>query len=469
MGKIINGYIMPHPPIIVPGVGKGRELEALPTLNGIKQAVKDIAADRPTTIILSSPHAPCFSDHAYLSEAPRLSGSLANFDYPESKLDFENNLELVAAITEHARLAGISAGGLSNRVKEEYGIADSLDHGAMVPLYFIAQVIENVKLVHIATPFLSHSDLYKLGKSIAAAVAATDEQVVYVASADLSHRLTRGAPAGYHPQGRVYDEALIQLLKAADVSGILNIDPSFMETAGECGTRSIMMLLGAMDGQRIETEIYSYEGPFGVGYLVAKVHPLGMDPDSDVLGTHYKNKIVTMEQLRRDESDCVRLARQTLETYIRENRKMAMPQWIPQELLERQAGVFVSLKKDGKLRGCIGTIGPTQNNIALEITHNAISAGIHDPRFEAVSEEELPELAYSVDILGKPEKIDTMAELDPKRYGVIVSQGNRRGLLLPNLEGINTPEQQVEIALQKAGIGRLEDFEMERFEVVRYH
>lgn len=469
MGKIINGYIMPHPPIIIPGVGKGRELEALATLNGMKKASEEIAQDRPTTIILSSPHAPCFSDHAYISDSPRLSGSMASFDCPEAKLDFENNLELVNAIAENARLAGISAGGLSERIKEEYGIASSLDHGAMVPLYFIAQAIQDVKLVHIATPFLSHSDLYKLGKSIAAAVAASDEQVVYVASGDLSHRLTRGAPAGYHPQGRVYDEALIDLLKAADVSGILNIDPNTMEVAGECGTRSIMMMLGAMDGQRIETDVYAYEGPFGVGYLVAKVHPLGKDPDSDVLGTHYKNKIVIMEQLRRSESDCVKLARQTLETYIRENRKMAVPQWVPQELLQREAGVFVSLKKDGKLRGCIGTIGPTQKNIALEIIHNAISAGLHDPRFEAVREEELPDLVYSVDILGAPEKIDSMAQLEPKRYGVIVTRGNRRGLLLPNLEGIHTPEEQVEIALQKAGIGRLDDFEMERFEVVRYH
>ncbi len=469
MGKIINGYIMPHPPIIVPGVGKGRELEAAATVAAVKKAASEISKDKPTTIVLSSPHAPCFSDHAYISDAPRLVGSLAAFDSPEPSLDFENNLELVSAIVEKARIAGISAGGLSNRVKEEYGIPEALDHGAMVPLYFISQALKEFKLVHISTPFLSNSELYKLGKCIAAAVAVSGERVVYVASGDMSHRLTKGAPGGYHPQGHIYDEDLISKLKAADVAGILDIETSFMEVAGECGTRSIMMMLGAMDGHPLETDIYSYEGPFGVGYLVAKIQPGETDLDVDILGTHYKNKIVTMDTLRQNESDCVKLARQTLETYIKEHRRMAIPQWLPQSFLDQQAGVFVSLKKDGKLRGCIGTIGPTQKSIAGEIIHNAISAGTQDPRFEAVKAEELPELVYSVDILGNPEKIESMAQLDPKRYGVIVSLGARRGLLLPNLEGIETPQAQVEIALQKAGISQLEDYEMERFEVVRYH
>ena len=130
--------------------------------------------------------------------------------------------------------------------------------------------------------------------------------------------------------------------------------------------------------------------------------------------------------------------------------------------------MFVSLKKDGRLRGCIGTISPAAENIAAEILTNAVSAGIGDPRFDPVEEDELPELVYSVDVLGEAEPISGMDELDPKRYGVIVNKGHRRGLLLPNLEGVDTVRQQVDIALQKAGIRREESYTLERFEVVRH-
>jgi len=153
---------------------------------------------------------------------------------------------------------------------------------------------------------------------------------------------------------------------------------------------------------------------------------------------------------------------------VREGSKIRVPDWVPQDFKTRRAGVFVSLKKHGELRGCIGTIGPVRPNIAEEIINNAISAGTQDPRFPAVREKELEDLVYSVDVLGRPEKIESIDELDVKRYGVIVTAGFRRGLLLPDLEGVDTPEQQVAIALQKAGIRPSEKSEMERFEVIRY-
>ena len=134
----------------------------------------------------------------------------------------------------------------------------------------------------------------------------------------------------------------------------------------------------------------------------------------------------------------------------------------------RRAGAFVSLHIHGQLRGCIGTISPMTANLASEIISNAVSAGNYDPRFSPVREDELPFLEYSVDVLSSAEPIDSMAELDVKRYGVIVSCGGRRGLLLPDLDGVDTPEQQVDIARRKGGIGKNEPYTLERFEVVRH-
>lgn len=177
------------------------------------------------------------------------------------------------------------------------------------------------------------------------------------------------------------------------------------------------------------------------------------------------------EQLTRQKSgedEYVRLARLSLETYLKEGHIAKRPEELPEEMTARRAGVFVSLKKDGQLRGCIGTIEATQECIADEIIHNAISAGVRDPRFEPVTEDELDDLVYSVDVLGESEPVSSAEELDAKRYGVIVTEGSRCGLLLPNLSGVNTPEQQIEIALQKGGIKPQEHYSLERFEVVRH-
>jgi AmmeMemoRadiSam system protein A len=164
----------------------------------------------------------------------------------------------------------------------------------------------------------------------------------------------------------------------------------------------------------------------------------------------------------------VTLARETIEGYVRQGKVIAVPKALAPEM-EQQAGVFVSLHKGDMLRGCIGTIQPQQPNVALEVIQNAISAATRDPRFPPLQAGELAGLDISVDILQPAEPIESMAQLDPKRYGVIVQSGWRRGLLLPDLEGVDTAEYQVEIARRKAGIGPHEPVQLCRFEVKRYH
>ena len=196
MGKIINGYILPHPPVIVPGIGRRRELKASETIEAVKRAAKDILSDKPTTIILSTPHAPNFRDYVYLSDTEILSGDFAPFGSPDIKISFQNNLKLVSLIIEKALAAGIHAGGLSSLKKKQFGISDQLDHGTLVPLFYVAKELRNFRLVNISTPFLSFSEIYNFGRCIQEAVADSDERVVYIASGDLSHRLTMGCACG---------------------------------------------------------------------------------------------------------------------------------------------------------------------------------------------------------------------------------------------------------------------------------
>jgi len=172
---------------------------------------------------------------------------------------------------------------------------------------------------------------------------------------------------------------------------------------------------------------------------------------------------------KKEESIYVKLARGTIENYIKQGKIITPPLGLPEEMINQKAGVFVSLKKKGNLRGCIGTFIPTQENIAQEIIKNAISAAVDDPRFSSVNVSELKDLSISVDVLSAPEEVKDISQLDPKKYGVIVSSGYKKGLLLPDLEGVDTVEYQTDIAKRKAGIYPGEKVKLYRFEVKRYH
>jgi AmmeMemoRadiSam system protein A len=167
------------------------------------------------------------------------------------------------------------------------------------------------------------------------------------------------------------------------------------------------------------------------------------------------------------EHPLVQLARRTIETYIKEDKIISPPSELTPEMKEK-AGVFVSLHRHGQLRGCIGTFVPTTENVAQEVIRNAIESSTRDPRFPPLAEEELEDLEISVDVLSEPEPVSSIADLDPKKYGVIVKSGWRRGLLLPDLEGVDTPEEQIAICRRKAGIGEDEPIELFRFKVRRY-
>lgn len=453
MGSIVGTFIFPHPPIMVEEVGKGEVKKVESSIKAAREAGKRIAELKPDTIIIITPHGTLFRDAMAISADEQLEGSLERFGAPQVKLSYRNNLELVDGIMKEAEKRDVYCVPINEDVKNTYRFDRGLDHGAFVPLYFIDKEYKGFNLVHINYSFLPRDKHYKLGMAIRAAVASSDSSAVLIASGDLSHRLTKDAPAGYSERGKEYDLRFVELVKNGRLGELLSTPPEFVEQAGDCAFNSTLVLLGCMDKCNMRGEVLSYEGPFGVGYCIAQIFT---DKCGSVEGEESSDPMV-------------RLAISTLENYVRTGTKISLPEGLPKEMLNNRAGVFVSLKKYGELRGCIGTIAPTTPSVAEEIIQNAISAGTRDPRFEPVAEEELEELVYSVDVLDKPEPIASKEELDVKRYGVIVRSGYRTGLLLPNLEGVDTVEEQIGIALRKAGIRSSEKYSMERFEVIRHH
>ncbi|MCL5027112.1 MAG: AmmeMemoRadiSam system protein A [Chloroflexi bacterium] len=455
MAGLVYGTITPHPPLLIPEVG-GPQLRRIDaTVKGMQVAAARLAAANPQSIIVISPHSPGYMEAMGIATGPRLAGDFANFRAPNVRLAFPVDKELVTAIQEQARQRGIPLRP-TTQLFGGYG----LDWGVLVPMYYLHQQLpDDLPIVSLSFSRLPYADHFAFGQAIRAAVEGTGKRVAFVASGDLSHRLLPEAPAGYDPIARTFDQSLVEAVRNKDIQAIMHFDPDLIERAGECGLRSIIVLLGALDGVDATPEVLSYEGPFGVGYMVASFSV----PVEAATGTSAGSPKATPAR-----HPLVELAKQAVEAYVRQGRIIQPPQESTPEM-QAQAGVFVCLKKQGELRGCIGTFEPTQPNVAGETIRNAICSATQDYRFpEPVREHELAALEYTVDVLTPPESVASEAELDPKRYGVIVESAGRRGLLLPDLEGVDTAQQQIAITRRKAGIGPHEPVKLYRFEVRRF-
>ncbi len=459
---ILGAYIVPHPPVIVSEVGQGKEKEIQKTIDAYEEVAKRIAKSDPETIIVITPHAILYSDYIHISPGVGSNGSLRKFGAPSVSVQAPYDIDLVSAISFAASEAGIPAGTMGEK-------DNTLDHGTLVPLYFINHHLKHYNLVRIAISGLSREEHYNFGICLKNAVDEIGRSVVIVASGDLSHKLSSDGPYTYAEEGPIFDREITRAMEEADFLKFLNIEEELYNAAGECGLNSFIIMAGALDKTSVEADLLSYEGPFGVGYAVCAYKVLGQDPSRD-FGVQSKTSLSDhLVKIKENEDPYVKLARQALETYVLSGKTMELPKNTPTELLEKRAGTFVTIKKNGRLRGCIGTIGPTEPTIAEEIIRNAISSAASDFRFPQVAKEELAQLVYSVDVLSTPEPVQNRGQLDVKRYGVIATSGRKRGLLLPNLENVSTVDEQISIALQKGGISPDAAYNLERFEVVRHH
>ena len=458
---VTGAFIVPHPPIILHEIGAGQEKQIQKTIASYKEIAGYIKELAPDTIVLTSPHSVMYSDYFHISPGKEAKGNMAQFYASSVSITAEYDTEFVSMLEYEAKNEGIEAGILG----EENA---SLDHGTIVPLTFINAWYKSYRLVRIGLSGLPFSEHYRLGMCIAETAKRLGRNTVFVASGDLSHKVSKDGPYGFAEEGVEFDRQITEMMAKGDFLGMLSIPPDLAEKAAECGLRSFVVMAGALDGRSIRAQLLSYEGTFGVGYAVASFIPGGEDAARCFLKPFLNEEREKMRRVREEEDEYVRIARYSVEYYVNHGECAKLPEGLPQELTGKRAGVFVSLKKNGNLRGCIGTISPMAKNVAEEIIRNAVSACSEDPRFDPVDPGELPELVYSIDVLAPAEPISSPDLLDVKRYGVIVTSGYKRGLLLPDLEGVDTAQQQIQIARQKAGIRGDELYSLARFEVVRH-
>jgi AmmeMemoRadiSam system protein B/AmmeMemoRadiSam system protein A len=326
----------------------------------------------------------------------------------------------------------------SSYLQEDFA-AHQYEHSIEVQIPFLQYFKPDIRFVPIILAYSSGAIYKEIGREIAKAIKDSGKEVVIIASSDMTH---------YEPQESAQRkdmhaiEAILDLNEDELLRRIYELDISMCGYAPTVSLISAAKELGATGAELVK---YQTSGDTSGDY-------------TSVVG--YAGIII------REMSPLVGLAKKTVETYVMEG-KTHQPEEITPEMRVR-TGVFVSIHKFGELRGCIGTIEPTEKNVAEEIINNAINSATRDPRFPPIAPNELKHLSYSVDVLTKPEPIDSQDQLDPKKYGAIVEAGIRRGLLLPDLEGVDTVDYQIEICRQKAGIAPDEPVKLYRFEVKRY-
>lgn len=256
-----EAYIVPHPPLLVEAVGKESVKDVPGSFSGIKNIAERIAAIKPQTIVLTSPHAPYLYDRFFVDASDRVSGSFARFGAPHSTLEVKVDTAFVEKLRHEAKAEGIA---LSPAVSE-------LDHGTLVPLSFISEAYSDFTLVRIGLSEKSKDDHVRLGRLIRRLLDQTVEPSVFIASGDLSHYLKSEGPYGYREEGQVFDDEIVDIVQSKRLERLLDIPSELIDRAGQCGYPSLLILHGVLGDDLVDADMLAYENTFGVGYLTARL------------------------------------------------------------------------------------------------------------------------------------------------------------------------------------------------------
>jgi AMMECR1 domain-containing protein len=284
------------------------------------------------------------------------------------------------------------------------------------------------------------------GRAIARAASVLGLRAVLLASGDLSHRLSAEAPAGFSPTGLVFDQTLVNLLQQGEWQRIFTMDDHLCKEAGECGFRTVLILLGALEKSLPHANLLAYEGPFGVGYATVTV-------DVD-------------ESAAEDEVfDPAGYARQVADTFLQTERLPPEPLNFPDEA----CGCFVCLKREGQLRMCVGEVEPSEKRLSAEIARQTLAALREYASRHPLNIDDLNHLRFCVDLVSNLEPLPSLDGHDPQRYGLLITANGRRSAVLAGLDGVDTPQQQLAIALRRLGLKPEDRYQIQRFQSRQYN
>jgi len=436
--SIVCAVLMCHAPIVIPAIAGDEARSCSATTQAMRSTAQALVAHEPDVIVLISPHAPRRADSIGVVFEEQLRGDFSRFRHPELALSVRGAPSAAQLLASHAQAHDVATHFLPGH---------ALDHGSTVPLFFVHEAGYRGRVLLLSLPYPGGSLERRLGVALAEAAAASGERWAILASGDMSHRLSRSAPAGFDPRAQEFDAAFVSAVRDGDLRRAVAPDPALAELAAQDVVQSTEVAAAALQYRAQGTRVFAYEAPFGVGYLEAL---LFSDRDKTDLPAPERPPVVLAE-----------IALAAIHHALR--GEPYAPPSLPAPWDQPRA-VFVTLRSpDGELRGCIGRTEPSLPQLADEVADCAVSAATRDYRMPSVRSSELASLRLEVSVLHPPAPIADARDLDPARFGVVVEHGKRRGVLLPAIDGIDTVEKQLQIALHKAGIEPNAPYQMQRF------
>lgn len=443
---------MCHAPIVIPAIAGSRAAQCDATTGAMREVAASIARSQPEVLVIVSPHAPRHPTHWGLADGPRLHGDFGRFGHPGLEVSLPGAPDACARVMETARQRGLGTWS------PDEGAQRALDHGTAVPLYFVREAGFAGPTLLVCLPYPGTDTEERLGEAIAEA--SGDARWAVLASGDMSHRLQEGAPAGFDPRAREFDAHFVTSLRERDLRRACSPPPELQQLAAEDVIDSARVAAAASGYAGRGLNVVHYEGPFGVGYCEAILH----DDAAAAEGKPANDPAASdVELAGGGERALLSVAREAVDAMTR--NVAYRPQAIPPPLATSR-GVFVTLRDaSGRLRGCIGHMQAQHERLVDEVADCARAAASSDPRFPPVTAPELRQLSIEISLLTPPQPVDDLSTLDAKRYGVMVSHRGRRGVLLPDIAGVETVEDQLRIAGDKGGLPPGEPWTVERFEV----
>ncbi len=457
--SITCAALMCHAPIVVPAIAGSRAEDCVKTTQAMRAVASALVAHHPDVLVVVTPHAPRQRTAWGIVHDAEIAGSFERFGRADLSETFRGAPRAAQALEAAARALGLP-------VSVSDGI--ELDHGALVPLTFVREMGWSGPTLIVALPHPGTQTEDAFGHAITQAAESCHERWAVLASGDMSHRLIRGAPAGYHPRAKDFDSAFVSCLRNGDLRAAVSPDPVLQELAAEDVVQSTRVAAAAVRYESRGLDVLSYEGPFGVGYAEAVLY-------SDRGAVEPYGRVTSLRPARDDDTapylvldrdppeQLLQIARDAIEHALTgrnyQTPALAAP-W------DRARAVFVTLRSpDGTLRGCVGRTEPMLQSLAEEVADNAVAAALRDHRMANVELSELADLRIEVSVLGALEAIASSAQLDPQEYGLVVQQGSQRGVLLPNVEGVNTPQEQLRMAMSKGQVTSHAPYQLRRFHV----
>lgn len=456
--------VVPASLVFMAEAGQDHEPGLNKTVRSMKDIALTLAKEKPHTIILVNKHGNVFEDAVSLDYTPRLKGKLT-VSGEETAVEKECDMGLLEEINRRSGREKLPVYLVNDRSVEEFGIRQELSDASLTALYYIHKVYSDFKIVQITAGDISRSELYRIGMIVREAVEANGKSAFMITSADQSDRLS-SENEGIREAALAYDAEMTENLADDQYLPILEMQPSLITKADAAGYDPIVLMLGCFEKIRTQTSVLSYETAAGTGYLCAESRFLLEDHDFIIPGVleQYEEKLrLEKEALLKNESELIKMIRAAAALWVTEQRRLDFPTYctliedqdLKQQLQNQQAGVFVTVMKNDRIRGCMGSITPFGSNIGEAFIHYTIEALSYDPRFMPVEPDELDSLTYTADILERPEDVEETDELDPSVFGLVVEQGVHRSVLLPGLPDITTAAQQIEQGKEKAGINRI--------------